>query len=93
MQQVSRHTLPRAMRESCVELYRMRNVGELEIILIHVIVNFAHISMNAADTIRRKSKMKVEEYLRFHTDVGDLVEFTDGGWRISSLFNGKKVLQ
>ena len=26
--------------------------------------------------------MKVEEYLRFHTDVGDLVEFTDGGWRI-----------
>lgn len=26
--------------------------------------------------------MKVEEYLRFHTEVGDLVEFTDGGWRI-----------
>jgi len=26
--------------------------------------------------------MKVEEYLRYHTDVGDLVEFTDGGWRI-----------
>lgn len=26
--------------------------------------------------------MKVEEYLRFHTNVGDLVEFTRGGWRI-----------
>lgn len=27
-------------------------------------------------------KMTVEEYLRYHTDVGDLVEFTEGGWRI-----------
>lgn len=26
--------------------------------------------------------MKVEEYLLKHTEVGDLVEFTDGGWRI-----------
>ena len=26
--------------------------------------------------------MKVEEYLRYHTDAGDLVEFTYGGWRI-----------
>ena len=26
--------------------------------------------------------MKVEEYLRYHTNVGDLVEFTNGGWRI-----------
>ena len=26
--------------------------------------------------------MKVAEYLLHHTEVGDLVEFTDGGWRI-----------
>lgn len=26
--------------------------------------------------------MKVEEYLLKHTEVGDLVEFTSGGWRI-----------
>ena len=26
--------------------------------------------------------MKVEEFLRYHTDVGDLVEFTEDGWRI-----------
>lgn len=26
--------------------------------------------------------MKVEEYLLKHTEVGDLVEFTVGGWRI-----------
>ena len=26
--------------------------------------------------------MTVEEYLLYHTDAGDLVEFTDGGWRI-----------
>ena len=29
-----------------------------------------------------KKKMTVEEYLRYHTEVGDLVEFTRGGWRI-----------
>ena len=27
-------------------------------------------------------KMTVEEYLLKHTEVGDLVEFTAGGWRI-----------
>jgi hypothetical protein len=27
-------------------------------------------------------KMTVEEYLLYHTDAGDLVEFTEGGWRI-----------
>ena len=26
--------------------------------------------------------MKVKEYLLNHTEIGDLVEFTDGGWRI-----------
>ena len=26
--------------------------------------------------------MTVQEYLLHHTNVGDLVEFTDGGWRI-----------
>lgn len=26
--------------------------------------------------------MKVDEYLLKHTEVGDLVEFTYGGWRI-----------
>lgn len=29
-----------------------------------------------------KKKIKVEEYLLKHTEVGDLVEFTYGGWRI-----------
>lgn len=26
--------------------------------------------------------MTVREYLLYHTDMGDLVEFTSGGWRI-----------
>lgn len=28
------------------------------------------------------NKITVEEYLLKHTEVGDLVEFTDGGWSI-----------
>lgn len=28
------------------------------------------------------NKITVEEYLLKHTEVGDLVEFTSGGWRI-----------
>jgi hypothetical protein len=32
--------------------------------------------------VNSMNKITVEEYLLKHTEVGDLVEFTSGGWRI-----------